>query len=96
MSQMCCDTPPSELSAGLACRDNGEANASVEHLDVLDCVCAICKLHTHASIDNGKGIFLTLSQSEPRYKVPLEIETLGMFSTGLWCLPHSNDFDGYL
>ena len=71
---MCCHIPSDELLARLACRDNSGANTSVEHLKVLDCVCTIFKLHTHASIDNGKGILLTLGQPESWHKVPLETE----------------------
>lgn len=56
--------PPKELLAGLFCRDHSGGNTSKEHPKILDCVCALFKLHTHASIDNGKGIFLTLGQAE--------------------------------
>ena len=62
--QMCCDIPPNELLARLACRDNSGANTTVEHLKFLNRVCTIFKLHAHASIDNGKGILLTLGQPE--------------------------------
>lgn len=71
---MCCDILPNELLAHLACRDNGGANISVEHLKVLNHAYAIFKLHTYPSIDNGKGILLMLGQLESRHKVPLEIK----------------------
>lgn len=71
---MCWDIPPKEPLARLACRDNGGANTSIEHLKVLNRVCTIFKLHTHAGIDNGKSILLTLGQPESGHKVPLETE----------------------
>lgn len=64
MLQMCYDIPPNELLAGFACRHNSGANTSVEHLKFLDGVCAILKLHAHPSIDNGKGVLLTLGYPE--------------------------------
>ena len=64
MFQVCYDIPPNKLPAGFACGNNSGANTSVEHLKFLDGVCAILKLHTHPSIDNGKGVLLTLGYPE--------------------------------
>lgn len=83
--------PPEQLSAGLFGRHHCGSNISIEHLEVLDCICAIFKLHTHASIDNGRGILLPLGLTQPCHKVPLErqnhSECLGLSITP----PHSKN-----
>lgn len=56
--------PPDELRAGLSRRDHSGGNTSEEHPKILDRVCSLFKLHTHASIDNGNGIFPTLGEAE--------------------------------
>lgn len=99
MSQTCNAIPPDKLSAGLACRDHSGPDASEEHLEVLDFVCVVFKLHAHPGIDNGKGILLTLGQPEPRHKVPLEIEKhsegLGLIlvscTATAWVIIHNED-----
>lgn len=73
-AQAGCCLPPNELLAGLARRDHRGGHTSEEHLKSLDGVCAFFKLHAHASVDNGDGVFLTLGQPEACHKVPLETE----------------------